>query len=268
MKIIKASLKRLFFSSKYLIHMIFAAILSVTSVKVLKIFDDAVRFFPPEVINAFKIGDNYNIGILSLRTLDITDRIFCDDIITGILSGSFSHCLLVFLITTFIGFEKKSGYLKFAIVRGENRNKLYTKYIISSVVSLLPFIVVCLLGVSLSLAINGLTEIQNINYVLMIVAIQVLMIIGIGVGVAVISVLTKNAAIICLCIVLIAPLLPSYISVFTKGKIDISNYLLLSRLIESGSMNEMDFIPTICLTLLAATLFYIIGLLWFKHKNF
>lgn len=268
MKIIKASLKRLFFSPKYLTHIIFAAILSILSVNILKIFDNAAYFFPPEVVNAFKIGDNYNIGILSLRTLDITERIFCDDIITGILSGSFSHCLLVFLITTFIGFEKKSGYLKFAIVRGENRNKLYTKYIISSVMSLLPFVVVYQLGVLLSLVINGLTEIQNINYVLMIVAIQVFMTIGIGVGVAVTSVLIKNAVIICLCVVLIAPLLPSYISVFTKGKIDISNYLLLSRLIVSGTMNEMDFIPNICLTLLTATLFYIIGLLWFKYKDF
>ncbi len=268
MKIIKASLKRLFFSSKYLIHIILTAILSIMSVKILKIFNNAVCFLPTEVVNAFKIGNNYNIGILSLRTLDITDRIFCDDIITGILSGSFSHCLLVFLITTFIGFEKKSGYLKFAIVRGENRNKLYTKYIISSAVSLLPFIVVCQLGVLLSLAINGMTEIQNINYVVQVVAIQVLMIIGIGIGVAVISVLTKNAAIICLCIVLIAPLLPSYISVFTKGKIDISKYLLLSRLIESGSMNETDIITNICLTLLTGMLFYIIGLLWFKHKDF
>ena len=254
MKIIKPSLKRSLFSSRYLIHITVTVILSIMSIEILKAFEKAALLFPQNVIDAFKSGDNYNIGILSLPSLNAADNTSCDNIITGILSGSFFIFLIVFLITSFIGSEKKGGYMLFAITKGAKRSKLYTKYIITSVISLFPLIITCQIGVIFSLLINGIAKIQNIKRVFVIVGIQILIIIAIGICVTVVSFLAKKASLVCLCAVVIVPLLPNYLSVFTNRKIDITNYLLLSCLIESASMNETELTLGINVAVLTSAL--------------
>lgn len=270
LKCFSSSLQRLLTSPKYIIQLLSAFLLAFISPYIVHAFVTAGSQMPPEIMEAFKISGRYNILVVSIPSLDVIKSPYCDPLITGVLSGSFSHCLIALITSWFIISEFGSGYINIALMRGENRFALFSKYVGVSVISTMPIVALYPLGIALSIAANGTFRLENPAATLTTVLVQAVMLCCLTACFASFTIMVGNIGAVFaeFSAALIFPFLPKYVSLFTGGKVDVEGFLLLSKLFSSGTMEPAEFVPNIILALITAAVFYCIGCFTFKATNF
>ncbi len=270
LKIFKTALQRLFFSRSYLAKIICAFILAFISPYILEMVSQAAKLLSPQIVEALRQGNGYNIGILQVPSLDILNQPYYDRIITGILSGSLFHCLIAVVAAGVIKQEFSGGYVNLAVMHGQSRSALYAKYTLANVVGVIPMIIVYPAGVYISLLSRGSTAYESMARIIGILFVQSFMIIALTVCFTSIGIMFdgKGAAFTCICLALSLPYVPNYLSIFTNGKINIEKYVLISRLINSSEMSMPDAGGHILTAIITAAVCYCLGWLVFENKNF
>ena len=266
----RSALRRLYCMYGYWLQVLSAVMIAFFSPYLFQLIVQAAEQMSPEIIEAFRQGNNYNIGVLSVPSLDIINGQYSDRIITGVLSGSFCHCLIVVVATRFIGKECSGGYINLAIMHGVSRTKLYAQYIgISAIASALP-IAMYPIGVFISVSTGTSMTIENTGSLMITLAVQFIMLLAVSVCFSAIAIMFEGggATMLGMGTVLVLPLLPNYISIFTGGKVNIEGYMLLSRLVNSGDMAVENIAGNLAVALITAAIFYLIGWLVFAVKNF
>ncbi len=264
-----ACTKRFLFSKHYIAYLILAFICAVFSINFLDAVYQTTSFMPNEVFESFKSGKVYNFGLLTVSQLDYINTKYFDEILMGILSGSFVHCMLAISVSTFIGSESKSGYLVIAITHGQKRVLLFNQYILCSVISVVPLVVVTLSGTLLSLLLNGMVVFENVAIIIKTILLQFIMLSVLCICIASIAFLIQGYKSVILCVsgVLILPLMPNYIKIFTRGKIDLNPVMLLNLLVNSGTMYESSILNSILISVMTAILFYAVCMLSFRNRS-
>ena len=258
--VFRPALLRLFSSRRYWIEVITATLICYISPYIIEIISKLSESFPPEVIEGFKQANVYNIGLLSVPSLDILSYTYCDRIISGVLSGSVTQCLLIVIPTTFIAGEFSKGYFIRALMLGEKRSYMLAKYIAVSLLGTLLPIILCPTCVGVSLTMRYNMPIYDSAALINTLIIQVFMLLELVVCFASIAIaLTgKGTTVLGLGCVMMLPLLPNYVQVFTDGNIKIEDYILVSRIV-----NSCEMLPTandVIVAVSTAAVFY--GLSW------
>ena len=175
LNIFGSALQRGFTSRTYMRLVFCTAFLSLTSVYLLKSFVQETRNISDKLLEVFRSGEGYNIGIFSIMDLDILHRENCDDILRGILSGTFSQLLCVGAATSFVCSEYRNGYIRIALIKGIKRQSLCIYYMAISILIVLPLLLIYVLGIICSLAMNGYMHIQDGKTIIMIMCNQIIM---------------------------------------------------------------------------------------------
>ena len=266
--VFRSAVARLFGSGRYWIEVVVAILTCFISPYIMEMVSKMIETVSPEIIEGFRQGNVYNIGFLSLPSLDIGDYHSCDRIIAGVLSGSVTQCLLVVISTTFIASEFSGGYFIRALVLGYNRSALLTKYLAVAIIGTLPIIIICPASVYVSLELKLKIPITNYSLLMGVLAEQTFMLLGLVVCCTSLAVVVrgKGATIIGLSCVMILPLLPNYIQVFTGGNVKIDKYMLMSRLVNSCNMDPSIY--DIIITVVTVAIIYGLGRLITAARNF
>lgn len=260
----------MFTSRTYWFKVVTAMLLAIASPYILVMVIEAANQLSDEIIGVFRQGNSYNIGILSVTSLDIMNERSCDRLITGVLSGSISQSMILVVATGFISSEFSGGYVNLAIMHGEMRTKLYAKYIgVNAIGSLVP-IIIYPVGVALSAMLLYNMQIEDMGLVISTLTLQGIMMLAIVVCISAVSIMFDGtgATIIGLCFVFAMPLIPNYLRIFTNDKINIENYMLISRLVNSSDALTANAAGDIAVALVTAAVFYCIGWMIFATKNF
>ena len=265
-----SAIKRIFLSTKYLIHVVLTLLLSFFSLRILEMVNQVSEVMPSEMMDAFRTGGMYNIGILSVSRLNVIDGPFYDEMLLGVLSGSFMQCILAVLVSTFICSEYKNGYVGLAIMHGQKRMSIFNQYILVSSILIIPLIITSVVGTLISLSVHNMVSFSNANQIIGILLIQTFMLIAVGISITSFSIMVGNNKAIGVSVggIFILPLIPSYIRVFTNGKVNIDRFLLLNQLIISGNSDEINITQYVLVALTTSMFFYIVGLTVFKYRNF
>lgn len=265
-----SAIKRIFLSTKYLIHVVLTLLLSFFSLRILEMVNQVSEVMPSEMMDAFRTGGMYNIGILSVSRLNVIDGPFYDEMLLGVLSGSFMQCILSVLVSTFICSEYKNGYVGLAIMHGQKRMSIFNQYILVSSILIIPLIITSVVGTLISLSVHNMVSFSNANQIIGILLIQTFMLIAVGISITSFSIMVGNNKAIGVSVggIFILPLIPSYIRIFTSGKVNIDRFLLLNQLLISGNSDEINTTQYVLVALTTSMFFYIVGLMVFKYRNF
>lgn len=225
---------------------------------------------PSEVFETFKSGNTYNIGILSINRIDAINDYNSNELITGILSGSFLICIVATYISMFICSEYKNSYITVAITHGQTRFSMYNQYVMVTTIASIPISMISVLGVFLSLAANKILIIDNITIIMNTLLFQLILIVFCSVCFACVSIMLEKHRAIAICVssVFLIPLLPGYIQILTKGTMNIESYSLLSILIHSANFDNVEMVKCIIVAVITALTLYSIGLYIFQKRNF
>lgn len=243
---------------------------ALVSIDFLKAVYQTTNIMPKEVFESFKTGEVYNFGLISVREIDFSQLKFFDEILLGVLSGSFIQCMIAIIVSTFIYNEYKSGYFEIAISHGQSRIQMFLQYAACSILSIIPLLLVSIIGVNISLLYNGMFVFENVSMIIETIILQFIMLCALCICIASSSLLIHGykSIVINVSAILFLPLLPNYISVFTKGKVNIDSFLLLNRLINSGADHNNNIINLILLSIITAILFLLPCIGYFKNRNF
>lgn len=269
-RVFTAAVLRLFCSPKYWIKLASVLILAFASPYVLDVFIDASKNVSEEILEAFRIGNNYNIGVLTVPSLNYSSEISCDRLVSGVLSGSVIQCVIVMISTRFIADEFSFGYIKYAIISGQRRPVIFLEYIAINIASSVIPALACPLCVLLSLCLKEQAVIQNPELMAGTIISQLIMLLAICILFSVIAFFTdgKGATLLGLCSILVMPLAPNYISIFTKGKISVEGAFIFTRLVNSCEMSADSFSGDIIIALITSVAFVVIGLIVFEVRNY
>lgn len=265
-----ASLHRALLSRKYLVHLVITFLTAFFSIHLLKAIYQTTALMPSEVFETFKSGNTYNIGILSINRIDVINDYNSNELITGILSGSFLICIVATYISMFICSEYKNSYITVAITHGQTRFSMYNQYVMVTTIASIPISMISVLGVFLSLAANKILIIDNITIIMNTLLFQLILIVFCSVCFACVSIMLEKHRAIAICVssVFLIPLLPGYIQILTKGTINIESYSLLSILIHSANFDNVEMVKCIIVAVITALTLYSIGLYIFQKRNF
>ena len=265
-----AGLKRSLFSKRYLYFIIITFLISVFSINLLNAINQATIFLSPEMLEVFKIGKAYNIGILSVSNLNLSETKNYDEIIVGILSGSFLISIVASFVSLYICSEFKNGYFVIALTHGQSRISLINQYMCLSAISCLPILLISIIGVITSMMMNHLFAIKNSGYVIRTLILQIFLILICSVCFSCVSLLFEKykAVIICISSVLILPLIPRYMSIFFRGKVNIEKYMLLSMIINSQSITNSEILNCIITAIFTGLLFYLTTFAILRKKRY
>ncbi len=269
-RVLKTAVTRLFLSGNYCIKVICAAMLAFVSPYILEMFGQAAKMISPQIVEAFHQGTGYNIGVLKVSSLDILNEPYCDRIITGVLSGSLSHCIIATVAAGFIKREFLGGYIVLAIMHGQSRTALYAKYTLVSIIAIILPVIAYPMGVYISLLIRGAAAVENAKNIIGILFLQIYMLAALTVCFSSLAIMFdgRGATAVCLCLVISLPYVPNYLSIFTSGKVDIEKYMLLSRLVNSGNASLSGTGEDILIATVTAAVCYCLGWIVFANKNF
>lgn len=268
-KVFRGAIFRLLNSPVYLTELLVGFILAATSPYMLDLFNQTKQIMSAEIFEAFRMGNTYNVGVLAVSSLNAMEGPYYDGILQGVLSGSFAQCMVALIVAKFLSDEFKSGYISIALMRGQTREKIFAKYVAVCVLAAFPMLIIYPAGVGCALALYGKMNFENTAHIVQTLLIQMGMLLGIAVCVAAVTMIIQNnkAVLIVLLGMLVLPLLPAYISVFTKGKVQIENMSLLSKLIQLGDGTIGNISEYVVITIVTAGIFYIIGTLYFKLRD-
>lgn len=264
-----ACLQRALLSKKYTVHLAITFITAMFSIQLLKAIYQTTNLMPSEVFETFKSGNTYNIGVLSINRLDAFNDSNSNEILKGILSGSFLICIIAAFVSMFICSEFKNSYIKIAITHGQTRLALYNQYILISVIVSIPISIVGILGVLLSLAINRILVVDQVSDILSTILFQIIMIMICSICFACISILLEKHKAIAVCVssVFLIPLLPGYMQILTKGRMNIEPYTLFSILIHSSNYNNVELLNGTIVAAITASILYFMSLFIFHKRN-
>lgn len=265
----RTALVRQMFSCPYIFCIICALFLSYITPYLIDIINQTMSMMP-DVADAFMIGGNYNVGVVSVPTLDLSLMENSDVLLKGVLSGTFAQLIVSVTAAAAVSSEFSCGYIKFAIMRGAGRVKIFLKSIAAAAIISVPISAAYIFGISASLAVDGKLLLTDNFNTLIIIFTQAIMLCAVAVCSAVIAVIIGNNSSVVVCVlgVLTLPLIPGYIKAFTMNKIDISSWLVVTKLVVSSTMNKSDIL--ICLIISAATIavFGSVGCLYFRSVNY
>lgn len=265
-----ACVSRFLLSKKYLFYLLTTLLCAIFSINFLDAVYQTTKFMPNEVFESFKAGEVYNLGVLTVRDLDCSQMQYYDEILMGILSGSFMQCILALSISSFICSEFKNGYIEIAIVHGQRRIALFNQYVLCAIIMVIPLVVVVILGTSFSLFLNEMFSFESTSAIIKTIAIQFIMLSALCVCLVSCSIIIQGfkAVILCMSGIMILPLIPNYINVFTKGKINLNCIMLLNQLINSSNVDENSRLKMLLISIITGLTFYIICMQVFRIRNF
>lgn len=252
MRFFKSALYRVFASKHYLMQMGTTAFISILGIFLLKELRQQVLILPGEVLEVFKMGENYNIGFVTLPDLGVLNKPYCDEIIGGIFSGSMAQLSIVFVVVSFLCKELQNGYFHIAVMKGQNRYRICLQYLGISILMVMPVMFVYLVGTVAALMYNKMFAVKDPAALSVTLFTQMFMMLGISICAAALVMIvgTKDTKIIAMCMILMLPLIPKYLNVLTQGRIQIEHWILVSRLIASGDMAGSGVIWNLILTFL------------------
>lgn len=269
-KVFRSAVLRIFCSPSYWFKLLSVMFLAAVSPYILEVFAQSAAMLPPQVTEAFRQGNGYNIGILVVPDLESNMLTRCDEILTGVISGSVVQCFAVFAVTGFIAKEFSCGYIKLAIMHGAKRSLIYAEYMGLSAVISLPLIILSPLCVYVSLAVKYHLTVEEPSVVLLTLVVQSVMLAAAAVCFAGISFSLngKGGSVIGIGAILALPLIPNYIGIFTGGKVRIEGLLLVSRLVSSGENIVSHAAADLITAGITAAIFGFLGLVVFRFRNF
>ena len=261
-------IKRAVLSKRYLTELITTVVLALLSVLLLSEIEAAAAKLPPEFLDVFRFSGGYNIGVLTIPSFDAMKSGFADNLILGVVSGSFSQYLVIIIVSTFISDEHCKGYFELALVNGMSRMRLCLRYVLVSVLSLIPFYIVSVGGVAISASLNGYSGINDISGIASKLAVQIVLSACIGVLTASVSIAAggRKAIAICLSFAVGLTFLPSYLMIFTG--IDISRLSPVSLLMMSAGMSGADILYSIVLSLIISAVFVIVSCVVIRYLDY
>lgn len=266
--VFRCALSRLFCSYRYWIEVLSAAIICFISPYIMEMVSKAAETLSPEIVEEFRQGNVYNIGLLSIPSLVIKDYTCCDRIIAGVLSGSITQSLIMVIVTTYISSEFSGGYFIRALILGENRSFLLAKYASASLVGCLLPIIICPLFTGISLTVKYGMPVSDFSNLFLTLLTQILMMCGLVVCCVSASILLtgKGATILAIVCTMTSPLIPRYLQAILGRDLSIDDKILFCRLIKSSEMNPsiFDFIVTI----ITLAIIYSIGWLVTAVRSF
>lgn len=269
-RVFRSAVSRNFRSPWYWFKLIGVAVLALLAPFILNVILTAAQKYPPEIVEAFRQGNCYTIGLLSIPSKDPGILTRFDDIALSVISGSVTQCIAVISATGFIASEFSGGYLKLALMRGEKRFILYGKYIAVCVLGSLPVIAVSPLCVMISLSAQyGLAAAEPSRIALRLIT-QAVMLLALVVCFSSIAITLngKGGSVIALCALLAMPLIPTYLSFFTGGKVQIKDFSLISRLADSAGTAVSGTAGDLLAAAITAAVFYLLGSTVFLSRNF
>lgn len=245
-------------------------ILALFSPYILEMVSEAAKSLPGQLVEVFRQGGGYNIGILTVPSLELNTLTRADEIVTGILSGSVTQCVIAFITTSFIAREFDGGYFNLAMMHGEKRLMIYLKYTGVCAAMSLPAIVVSPICAGIALSAGYDLKIEDFASVLMTLGVQTIMLLAMIICFMSISVALdgRGAAIIALCSILALPMVPNYIRVFTEDKIRLDGLFLVSRLVNSADNIGGHAAGDLLTAAVTALIFFGLGQLIFSQKKF
>ena len=247
-------IKRAVLSKRYLTELITTVVLALLSVLLLSEIEAAAAKLPPEFLDVFRFSGGYNIGVLTIPSFDAMKSGFADNLILGVVSGSFSQYLVIIIVSTFISDEHCKGYFELALVNGMSRMRLCLRYSVG--------------GVAISASLNGYSGINDISGIASKLAVQIVLSACIGVLTASVSIAAggRKAIAICLSFAVGLTFLPSYLMIFTG--IDISRLSPVSLLMMSAGMSGADILYSIVLSLIISAVFVIVSCVVIRYLDY
>lgn len=269
MKFFRSALYRVFTSKQYWLQMGVAALLSFFGIFLIKEMQDKIWILPREVLEVFKMGQNYNIGIVALPDLSVLNEPYCDAIIGDVFSGSVAQLLIVFAVVTFLCSDLQNGYMHIAVMKGQARYIICFQYMGIAFIMVLSFMLCYMVGILAALLCNQMLVVKAPLALCITLFIQIIMMGGIGICAAALTVMIGNrdVKIIVMCLILALPLAPNYLYILTQGKIQIEKWILVSQLISLNNKNGSGILWDLLLTLLTVGAFMIGELYVFQTKR-
>lgn len=270
MKVYRYVLGQMFCSKKFIVYIVSASILSLTSILLLREITEEYSGALMSMLEVYRVGDHYDLWILSLRSLNVLKGFYDDEILMGVLSGSFLQMLAVLLITMFVCDAYNSGYLKYALMKGVRRRILFNSYLISGVLGIIPIALVYETGVIIALILDGRMHLMNPAKVMLTVLVQFVLLISFCVVIAVLIMLIGNVygIVMCIGLVLVLPTMPNYIMLYSDGRINIAPIMITSLIQKVYSFSIGMNIWAVFVAFVTAALAYICGLIIFENLNF
>ena len=270
MRIYGYVMKQMFCSRKYIFYILTAALLSFASVAVLNEFVDGYAETFLGISEGYRVGEHYNLLILSLDSLDSLQKYYVDDIVTGVLPGSFIQMLLVLLAAGFIYDAYNSGYLNYALMRGIGRRRLFNSYTMCSLLGIIPVVIIYESGVVAALAFEGRLHISEPLKVMAVIAVQLVLLAAFCTVIALIMLVLGNVygMLLCICLVLTLPVLPNYIMMYSDGTINIEPIMILSLIQRVHTYSAGMNVWAVIVSLLTVAVVYLFCSVCFTNKIF
>ncbi len=262
---------RLFTWKYFLIQFLIMISVAIFSPVLLRDFCRVLDEMPKDFTETFRMGNVYNIGILTVPTLDFS-KIDVMDILTGLFSSIGFQIMIVLLVCTFIIKEYKCGYIHRAIMKGCGRVKLFFKYVFLLFLVMLLVISVYLICLGFSAGITKGYEPSDIHVGKMFLQVynQIVMIISVVVIAAIVTLLIPDfkAIIIVESSIVIMPYVPVYLDSFLGKQLNIGKYILFYRLVQSGHNADLTIVGDILVAVLTSVIIYIVGVMIFRRIVF
>ena len=269
MKFFRSALYRVFTSKQYWIQLGMAVLLSFFGIFLIKEMQDKMWILPREVLEVFRMGGNYNIGIVALPDLNVLSEPYCDAVIGGVFSGSVAQLLVVFAVVTFLCSELQNGYMHIAVMKGQARYLICLQYMGIAFIMVLSFMLCYMAGALAALLCNQMLVLKDPMTLCVILFTQMIMMGGIGICAAALTVMigSRDVKIIVMSLMLALPLAPNYLYILTQGKIQIEKWFLVSQLISLNNENGSGISWNLLLTLLTTGVFLVGELCVFQTKK-
>ena len=245
-------------------------IMALFSPYILGMVSEAAKNLPDQLAEVFRQGSGYNIGILTVPSLELNTLTRADELVMGILSGSVTQCVIAFITTSFIAREFDGGYINLAMMHGEKRLLIYLKYTGVCAAMSLPAIAAAPICVGIALSVGYGLRIEDFASVLATLGVQAIMLLAMTVCFVSISVALdgRGASVIALCSVLALPIVPNYIRAFTEDKIRLDGLFLISRLVNSAGNIAVHAAGDLLTAAVTAMIFFGMGQIIFSQKKF
>lgn len=270
MRIYNYVMRQMFHSKRFIVNIISACFLSLVSIYFLRQITVELSGVFMDMLEAYREGNHYNLWILSLHSLTVLNNFYDDDILTGVIPGSFLQLLTTLLITLFVYDAYHSGYLKYAVMKGIRRRTIYTSYVVTGILGIVPIVLIYELGVMMALYLDGRLHVMCWPQVIITVLVQFILLCSFSVMISAVILLMGNVEgiILSLGLVMTLPMMPNFIMLYTGGRINIAPIMILSLMENVYTFSPQMDVWAVMVALVTAVLAYTFGLVIFQNLNF
>ena len=262
--------KRAFSSRSFVMSVLSVAALPFFTMLVIQTVVLMNQMYPESYFDVFRVGETYNFGFIAIRSIDSVSTLSFADYLISPLSGTIMQCVIGVASALFITSESSSGYIKFYIIKGVERRRLFIRYILNTVLLNLSLIAIVLISEVCVCSVNGVTDSGDYSRLILIVMMQIVMQLCVGICASSVAIVIQKYSSIMLVVTVLflTPSLVQYVSLLSGGEIKIDRLFFIINLINSGYSDIGSIVTGMIVGLMTAVGVLIGSMLLFINKDY